>query len=138
MADATQVVPVEPPNFPYRQFEQGMLQAAAGKNEEAIAQFSAAIKDNPGYQAAYAQRGLARYFQGEYDQALADCTEALRLAPKSPSVLATRARVYLAQRKYGQAVADAAEAIRLDAACQNDGIRLRSSDGGCRENPCWQ
>jgi WD40 repeat protein/tetratricopeptide (TPR) repeat protein len=115
VAEPPQVVPVDP-NFPYRHFEQGALQAAGGNFADAITHFTAAIQGNPGYQAAYAQRALAYFSTGEYDKAMTDCNEALKLAPKSAPALTTRARVYLAQKQYPQAIADAHEAIKLDPA----------------------
>jgi tetratricopeptide (TPR) repeat protein len=79
----------------------------------AIAAFSEAIRLDPGYPDAYAQRGRAYADLRDYELALADINHALVLDPRLSRAYRARAKTYLAMDKYQLAVADATEAIRL-------------------------
>ena len=60
-------------------FNRGLAYARQGEYEQAIADYTAAIKLNPQLAEAYYNRGNAYRRQGEYDQAIADYTAAIGL-----------------------------------------------------------
>ena len=79
----------------------------------AIAAFTEAIKYDPGFPDAYAQRGRAYTDMKEYEQALEDINHALKLDPALARAYRARAKTYVELEKYKLAVADATDAIRL-------------------------
>jgi tetratricopeptide (TPR) repeat protein len=82
----------------------------------AIAAFTEAIRLDPGYPDAYAQRGRAHVDQKEYELALKDINHALVLEPRLARAYRARAKTYLEMKKYQLAVDDASESIRLQPA----------------------
>src|SRR5690242_8837979 len=87
--------------------------AYQGGLEPAIADFSEAIRLDPGSAAGYGNRGNDYLATGRPQQALADYTEAIRLDPTNPGRYVARARAYQ-EVDWERAVADFDEAIRLD------------------------
>ena len=75
------------------------LYFAARQFDEAISDYSEAIRINPGLAVGYLNRGLAHARKQQSAEALADATEALRLDPgDGPSrTLASRCAQYLSQ-----------------------------------------
>ena len=63
----------------------------------AIADFEQAIKLDPKFAAAYANRGTAYYDKRDYDRAIADFDQAIQLNPNSPSAL-SRSRPRLSRQ----------------------------------------
>jgi len=87
---------------------------AAGDYDEAIRQYSTAIRLDPNYANAYANRGLAHYRKEDYDSAIADFTKAIALAPESGKLRHYRAQAYAQKKDYQAAIADLDEALRKD------------------------
>ena len=73
---------------------QGLACHAAGKLDQAIAQFSAAIRMDPRYASAYCNRAIAFYQQGQLDKAIADFSRAIELAPASARAYNNRGVTY--------------------------------------------
>ena len=90
----------------------------------AIADYTEAIRLNPGHALAYCGRGLAYYEHEEADieLAISDFTQAIRLDPRLSQAYRARGDVYrgildIAYTDEGEsdiAIADYTEAIRLD------------------------
>ncbi len=80
----------------------------------AIAYFNEALRRNPRYADAYANRARAYNLKGEYARALADCDQALRLDPDNVPAHLARAYTYRRKKDYDRAIAEATIALRLD------------------------
>ena len=63
-------------------YNRGIAWQAKGQLDEAIADYSEAIRLNPKFVRAYYNRGIAWNAKGESDKAIADYNEAIRLNPK--------------------------------------------------------
>ena len=96
-------------------FNRGVEWAAQGKHDNAIVDYTNAIKLNPQYREAFNNRGNAYRRKNELDRALADYNEAIRLNPKRGMYYRNRGNVLSDQRDYAHALADYTEAIKIDA-----------------------
>jgi tetratricopeptide (TPR) repeat protein len=85
-----------------------------GEYDKAIADFTEAIRLDPKYALAYANRGAAYVNKGDSDKAIADCTEAIRLDPKYALAYANRGAAYGTKGETDKAIVELTEAIRLD------------------------
>jgi tetratricopeptide (TPR) repeat protein len=92
----------------------GERRTARGKYNEAIADFSAAIKLDRNCAAAFRQRGWAFGCKGDHDTTIADCNEALRLNPDDAFSYENRGWAYDKKGQFDQAVADYTRAIQMD------------------------
>jgi tetratricopeptide (TPR) repeat protein len=68
---------------------------AQGRHEEAAADFTEAVRRDPGHAAALAARGDARAGVGDFDRAVVDHLEAIRVNPKSAAAHDAFARLWL-------------------------------------------
>ncbi len=84
--------------------------------EPAIADYSDAIRINPGSAMAYHERAVCLARLNQDDRALADYNRAIELAPGYPLSWNGRGAIYLHRKLYREAVADFTEAIRLKPA----------------------
>jgi lipoprotein NlpI len=81
----------------------------------AIQAYSAAIKANPSFHAAYyAKANVEADRQSQYDDAIADYTAAIRLAPSKADYYFSRAVSYDRKGEYDLEMQDENEAIKLD------------------------
>jgi tetratricopeptide (TPR) repeat protein len=62
--------------------------------DQAIADFTQAIRLRPDSANAFGNRGTAYYLKGHYDQAIADFTQAIRLRPKDALAFNNRGSAY--------------------------------------------
>ena len=85
--------------------------------DQAIADYSEAIRLAPAYGDAYCGRGAAYEMEGQTEKAIADVTEALRLNPKSFDALTTRGWIYEASDAWDEAIADFDAAIEVNDKC---------------------
>ena len=85
-----------------------------GRLEEAIAEFTEAIRLDPDFALAYSSRGYLYVETGRYDQAIEDLDEAIRLNPKDAIAHLNRGRVYSILGHYDEAIRDFDETIRLN------------------------
>ena len=85
--------------------------------DNAIRNYSEAIRLDPNYQNAYQWRGEAYYHKKDYDKAISDYTEAIRLEPGNAfgnsEIYEMRGEAYFAKKDYNKAISDYSEAIRL-------------------------
>ena len=75
-----------------------MAFSSKGQYDQAITDFTAAIKIDPKDILAYNQRGNALERQGQFDQALADFAKALEINPRDTATYVNRG---IASRKKG-------------------------------------
>jgi tetratricopeptide (TPR) repeat protein len=91
----------------------GRAYLAKGEHEHAIADFSAALNNEPGNLLALHSRGLAHSFKREFKRAIEDYSEAIWRAPRNATLYQDRARAYVGAADYARAIADFSEVIRL-------------------------
>ena len=84
------------------------------KFDEAIHDYTEAIRLNPKSAAAYVGRGFSHQQKGENEKAIADLTEALRYDPNSGSTYFNRGHLYFEKNEIDRALADFSEAIRCE------------------------
>jgi tetratricopeptide (TPR) repeat protein len=82
--------------------------------DQAIADFTQAIRLDPDNAATYRERGNAYSDKGDYDRAIADYNQAIRLDPNFTLAYTNRGVVYHYKKDYDRAIADYNQAIRLD------------------------
>ncbi len=87
---------------------------AQSSEEQAIAEYTAAIADDPTDASAYYNRGNLHSALGQYEQALADYTQAIALDPNDATAYYNRGLVHSALGQYKQALADFEAALALD------------------------
>jgi tetratricopeptide (TPR) repeat protein len=92
----------------------GEQHARRGEYDLAIAEFTAALRADPGLAAAYAWRGDAMRLRGEYVPALADFDAALRLAPGDSRTLLNRGLTHSLTGQHPAAIADFTAAIERE------------------------
>jgi tetratricopeptide (TPR) repeat protein len=82
--------------------------------EQAVAYFSAAIKERPDDPWAYQMRALVFAHFGDFEHAIADDSEAIKRDTGDPVSFHNRGNARLARKDYDGAIADYNRAIRLD------------------------
>jgi tetratricopeptide (TPR) repeat protein len=96
------------------QNDRGLGALAAGKTDEAIADFNEAIRIAPSLAKAHANRGIAYSRGKDFEKAVADFDEALRLEPGYPKASLYRGESNQRRGMLEAAKADYDAAIRLD------------------------
>lgn len=112
----------------------------AGAFQQAIADFSEAIRLRPDSASSFAGRARARFSVKNFAGALDDYSEAIRLSPATANLYIERGHVFLSQGNLDASIRDLTEAIRLDpknaSAFNNRGLALRKKgdlDGAIQE-----
>jgi tetratricopeptide (TPR) repeat protein len=82
--------------------------------DDAFAEFTEAIRNNPRFATALAHRARLFFNKKAYDKAIADYNEAIRLDPDAGDAYAGRGNVWIARKDPDKALADYDEAIRVD------------------------
>jgi tetratricopeptide (TPR) repeat protein len=95
-------------------FDRGLTFQVKGDIDNAIAQFSEAIRLDSQYTAAWTERGRAYKAKKDLDKALTDFDGAIRIEPTA-SRFNIRGLVYAEKGDLDRAIEDYTEAIRLDA-----------------------
>jgi tetratricopeptide (TPR) repeat protein/membrane protease YdiL (CAAX protease family) len=85
-----------------------------GAYDDAIAEYTAALRDDPKAAWVYSGRGMALGMNRRYDEAVADFTEAIRRDPFTADYWANRAWAYNLKGSSREAVEDCDRAIRLN------------------------
>lgn len=76
-------------------FVAGLSFAEQGRYQEAVAEYSEAIRLDPGNALAYNNRGLAYVRLGQYQRAIEDYAEAVRVDPGDADAYADRAVLHI-------------------------------------------
>jgi tetratricopeptide (TPR) repeat protein len=103
-------------------FGLGKTHLEKGDYDLAIREFTEAVRQDPNYHEAFANRAFAYLCKADYDRAIQDYGQAIRLKP-SVDLFANRALAYFNKRDYDGAIRDYDQAIRLsssDAELFND------------------
>jgi tetratricopeptide (TPR) repeat protein len=82
--------------------------------DQAIADYTQAIANNPNCALAYNQRGAAWYEKGDYDKAVTDATLAIANNRNYASAYNNRAAAFDAKQEYDKALVDANLAIAIE------------------------
>ena len=93
--------------------------------DRAVADYSAAIRQNPKLWLPYYNRGFLFAEKGELDKAFADYNDAIRLFPKQSGIWFERAKVRFSKQDFDQAIVDYTEAFRLDPKNQIGAVNNR-------------
>ena len=86
--------------------QEGLTSFSAGKYDEAISHYNAALKIDPNNFKAYNNRGVAYSKMGKYDLAISDYTKALKLNPKFAEAYQNRAMSYFRSNDYARSCSD--------------------------------
>src|SRR5262245_3265628 len=95
-------------------FLRANARAEQGDLNQAIAEFTEALRIDPQSAAAYHNRGVAYARKGDHDRAIADFTKALRFDPDDAVTYRCRGRAYRILEQYDRALADYNQALGLD------------------------
>ena len=97
----------------FKPFKRGWSHAVKGDQDQAIADFTEAIRLDPKDAAAYNNRAISYAKKGDHDKAIADFTEAIRLNQTQPDFYVNRARAYRALGDEAKAASDEKKAQEL-------------------------
>lgn len=98
------------PNAVYY-YKRGLAYANLYDRDNAIKDYTAAIKNKPDYTQAYLDRGFTYNKMGEYDKAIADFTRAAELAPNDARSYYYRGIAHAEKGEYQKAIEDYTLAI---------------------------
>jgi len=90
-----------------------------GELDQAIADYTQALKINPEFVTAYSNRGLAYSDKGELDQAIADYTQALKINPEYVNAYNNRGIAYYKIGELDQALDDFNQALQINSKYAN-------------------
>ena len=85
----------------------------AGNFDQAIADYTEAIRLDPTAESSYQDRAFAWARLKNWRKAIQDYDQALRIDPRDADILRDRGLAHSYTKEYGKAIADYAEAIRL-------------------------
>jgi tetratricopeptide (TPR) repeat protein len=92
----------------------GFARQALGELDEAFADYTTALRFNPGHPEAYNNRGIVRFATGDVHGAIEDYTAAIRFKPRYADAHTNRAIAREAQADSEGAMADYTAAIRFN------------------------
>ncbi len=85
-----------------------------GRYNEAIGEYTKALKMNPSYAIAYCNRGMAHAKNGHYEKAVADYNKALNIDPKHSTTYYNRGIAHLRLGESKEAIKDFQGAAKLN------------------------
>ncbi len=105
----------------------GIAYGQKSEYDEAIEDYTQAIKLNPSYAEAFGDRGNAYLQKGEYDEAIEDSNQAVKLNPSYTAAFTDRAYAYEHKGEYDRAIQDYSQVIALQPN-NADGLNSRCYD----------
>src|SRR5215813_11868289 len=97
----------------------GRAKFGKGYLDDAIADFTSALNQNPKFVDAFKNRGLAYKMQGTSDKAIDDFSQAIRLNGNSPEFYNLRGAALVDKQEFNRAIADFEKAISLNQKYRN-------------------
>ncbi len=113
------------PNLAIAYQQRGFASANERQFEDAIRDFSEALKINSRDPRIYEQRAAVEMKMNDYDKALADYTEAIRLKPNDVRYYLYRSYIYEMKGDVKASMADTERALKLDP--KNEEAKSRKS-----------
>jgi tetratricopeptide (TPR) repeat protein len=111
-------------------YNRGNSNFSNGQFDQAISNYTRALKINPRHSNAYTNRGNTYNVLLQYDKALSDFSDALKINPQSGYAYNGRALTYYFQRKYGKAWRDVHKAQALGIKVKPEFLQaLRDASG---------
>ena len=107
-------VNINPTSPSFAQFSNGDANKNMSKYDQAIIDYSAAIKLDPKNAIAYNNRGVAYADKGDFNRAKTDYNQAIKLDPNYAIAYNNRGNLYSAIKDYDRAIIDFNKAIKLD------------------------
>ncbi len=95
-------------------FRRGLRAAKEGRLQEAVEEYTEAIRMNPGYASAYNNRGNLYRKLNKYQEALEDYNKALELDPDYALAYYNRGNLYRELNEHQKALEDYNKALELD------------------------
>ncbi|HEX9398411.1 MAG TPA: tetratricopeptide repeat protein [Burkholderiales bacterium] len=92
----------------------GVEEMQAGRNERAVADFTAVIRKRPDFAEGWNKRATVLFLAGEFQRSIADCTEVLKRNPGHFGALAGLGQIYLALDEPEQALAWFRKALKAN------------------------
>jgi tetratricopeptide (TPR) repeat protein len=93
-------------------FNTGCKKVADKNYKGAIADFSDAIKHDPGFKQAYENRGVAKYYLQDFKGAISDYTKALEIDPEDYTTYGRRGWAEFSLNDYRAAIDDLDKAVK--------------------------
>ena len=104
-------------------FEEGKKFSSLENSDQAILNYTEAIKRNPKFAKAYNNRGIAYVGRQQYNLAIADFNKAIELDPKNGKVYNNRAIAYWYKGEVARARQDIQQAQSLGIAVNPDMVK---------------
>ncbi len=95
-------------------YNRGLSYRRLGRDDDAIADYSRAIENDPKDADIYNNRGVAYEYKGELDRALADYDRAVALNPKLATAYSNRGDVHRKREDFEKALIEYEKAVALD------------------------
>jgi len=92
----------------------GLVLTNVNQLDEAIVDYTQALKLDPQYAVAYYNRGIVYAGQGKLDEAIADYTQAIEIDPQYAAAYDNRGLAYADQGRLNEAIADYTQALQID------------------------
>ena len=104
-------------------FDRGVVLGLLGRPDDAIDDFSAALRRDPTHSLAYLRRAGAYLERGRREPALKDLTHALRLDPECGLAYQMRGDLLALEGRFDQAIGDYTQVIRRTPCCADGHLR---------------
>jgi lipoprotein NlpI len=92
----------------------GNVHADKGQYDQAISEYTMALKIKPTYTEVYYNRGYAYTIKGKYDDAIRDFNKAVELNPKYAKAYHIRGIAYASKGRYDQAITDYTKTLEIN------------------------